>query len=690
MGGWDEGILMRTYNPFLRSALRFAVLAIIVATLWIAPRASSFAASVDASARVTGIPGQAESAAIIDFSDLAQQELTQPSVTVHPAIHRHLARPGSNAGVQVEEVPPSTGGRKDRPHRSPKPQLSFAGTGDSGWIPPDTQGAVGPNHVVETLNGEVQIAGRNGVVLKSVTLLNFWSSVGGITEVFDPRVTYDPYSDRWITSGGANPSAASSAILIGVSQTGDPTGAWSLYKVAADPTATTWADAPTLGFNVNWIVVQGNMFTMANGFSSSTLWVFNKANLYANGAGAYTKIKEPSGFGDIPATTYDPAIATMYLAETYSPGTAKLRISTITGAVGSEVLTTGVAFPTGSSAWRSRGATVNFAPQLGSTQKIDTDDDRLESCVYRNDAIWISHTVFLPASSTPTRSSAQWWEIDASAGNLGATLQFGRVDDPTNNFFYAYPSIAVNANNDALIGYSRFSASQYASANYSFRYGTDPIDTLRADTVMKAGLASYYKDFGTGDNRWGDYSATVVDPVNDLDMWTLQEYAGTNNTWGTWWGTVSPSSSISSPSPSATPTPSASATPTPTPTLTPTATATPTVTATPTPTTAPTPTPTATPAASPSPSPAPLTITTSSLPNGKMGVPYSAAVHVSGGVSPYTFSIANGGLPPILLLGNVGSLSGTPQQSGRFGFKVQVTDSTGASASKNYQMKIAN
>src|SRR4029077_3221325 len=263
--GWGAGtreILMRTYNPLLRSALRFTVLATIVSSVFIAPRASSFAAAVDASARATGIAGQAESEAIIDFSDLAQQELTQPSVAVRHAVHRHLARRDSNAGVQVEEIPPGSAG-KGRHHRSPKPRLSFAGTGDSGWIPPDTQGAVGPNHIVETLNGEGQIAGRNGVVLKSVTLLNFWSGVGGITEVFDPRVTYDPYNDRWITSGGANPSAASSAILIGVSQTGDPTGAGSLYKVAADPTGTVWADAPTLGFNVNWIVVQANMFTMA-------------------------------------------------------------------------------------------------------------------------------------------------------------------------------------------------------------------------------------------------------------------------------------------------------------------------------------------------------------------------------------------------------------------------------------------
>jgi hypothetical protein len=106
-------------------------------------------------------------------------------------------------------------------------------------------------------------------------------------------------------------------------------------------------------------------------------------------------------------------------------------------------------------------------------------------------------------------------------GHVGNILQFGRIDDPSNQFFYAYPTIGVNADNDALLGFSEFSASIYASGAYAFRYGTDPTNTMRAVTTLKTGLAPYYKDFNTGDNRWGDYSATVVDPVNDIDMWTL-------------------------------------------------------------------------------------------------------------------------------------------------------------------------
>src|SRR5207245_1141556 len=100
-------------------------------------------------------------------------------------------------------------------------------------------------------------------------------------------------------------------------------------------------------------------------------------------------------------------------------------------------LTAGVAFPT-ASAWHSFSPTGNFGPQMGDSRGIDTGDDRLLSCVFRNGALWASHTVFLPAATTATRSSAQWWEVDVTAGHVGNILQFGRIDDLSNQQFFAY------------------------------------------------------------------------------------------------------------------------------------------------------------------------------------------------------------------------------------------------------------
>jgi hypothetical protein len=71
-----------------------------------------------------------------------------------------------------------------------------------------------------------------------------------------------------------------------------------------------------------------------------------------------------------------------------------------------------------------------------------------------------------------------------------------------------------------------------------------------------------------------------------------------------------------------------------------------------------------------------LTITTSSLPNGLLSVPYSQTMAVTGGVAPYTWALASGALPQGLSLNN-GKISGTPLGPlGVTGFTVQVTDSS--------------
>jgi len=73
---------------------------------------------------------------------------------------------------------------------------------------------------------------------------------------------------------------------------------------------------------------------------------------------------------------------------------------------------------------------------------------------------------------------------------------------------------------------------------------------MRSDVLLKAGEAIYFETFSGTENRWGDYSNTVVDPVNDLDMWTIQEYASSpnvpisgDNRWSTWWGKITASPS---------------------------------------------------------------------------------------------------------------------------------------------------
>ena len=71
----------------------------------------------------------------------------------------------------------------------------------------------------------------------------------------------------------------------------------------------------------------------------------------------------------------------------------------------------------------------------------------------------------------------------------------------------------------------------------------------------------------------------------------------------------------------------------------------------------------------------PVAITTSSLPNGFVNLAYSATLTASGGVTPYTWSLASGSLSAGLTLNtNTGVITGTPTTLGTSNFTVRVTD----------------
>ena len=233
------------------------------------------------------------------------------------------------------------------------------------------------------------------------------------------------------------------------------------------------------------------------------------------------------------------------------------------------------------------------------------NDSRMQNAVLRNGTLWCAHTVMLAATPTAAgvgvggtanpdiRSGVQWWQIDQTIEpavlvdpitGLGGTppLQRGRIEDPTANNchngsggtsavvtcdttgeqvgeFFAYPNISVNQNNDVLIGYTKFSNLTYPNAGYSMRLAADPLNTMRDQAIYRPGQANYNIGAGAANttarqNRWGDYSASQTDPLNDTDFWTVQEYAGTvrdfgiglAGNWETWWALVKPSTAAPS------------------------------------------------------------------------------------------------------------------------------------------------
>src|SRR5258708_3881436 len=114
--------------------------------------------------------------------------------------------------------------------------------------PPDTDGAAGPNSFVELLNNLYQVYDESGTLIQQLRLPDFWNAAG-VTPAglpFDPRVLYDPVSQRWFATSSENPFIPND-ILVAVSNTSDPTQGWQGFEIPRDPSGQTWADFPMLG-----------------------------------------------------------------------------------------------------------------------------------------------------------------------------------------------------------------------------------------------------------------------------------------------------------------------------------------------------------------------------------------------------------------------------------------------------------
>src|SRR5262249_3188876 len=73
---------------------------------------------------------------------------------------------------------------------------------DAAFLPPDSDGAAGPQHFVELINGRFSVFNKSDASkVQTMTDIAFWTQ-GGITfpsgwDVTDPRIIYDPSSQRW-------------------------------------------------------------------------------------------------------------------------------------------------------------------------------------------------------------------------------------------------------------------------------------------------------------------------------------------------------------------------------------------------------------------------------------------------------------------------------------------------------------
>ena len=269
-------------------------------------------------------------------------------------------------------------------------------------IPPDTMGSVGPDHIVELINGRFAIYNKtNGNLIQTSSLDQFWVDAGlaGTSGTVDSRVIYDHASQRWfVTSvnGGAGNS-----IFIAVSTNSDPTAGWTGFSFVGDTIdGTRFNDFDSLGLDADGVYIATNNFLPGSQFADDfSVYSIPKADLLL-AAPTITNMsrfenQSVNGLGASvqPVVDFGPSDGRAALVATFNGnflGDGFLKRSDILNA-GTATANLNVA---GGFITVPTFAAAGFASQPGANDDIETGGTRFSGNVVEvGDSLWAAHTV---------------------------------------------------------------------------------------------------------------------------------------------------------------------------------------------------------------------------------------------------------------------------------------------------------
>jgi hypothetical protein len=415
------------------------------------------------------------------------------------------------------------------------PGTNFDGIGNGVYgytvtsAPPDTNGAVGPNHYVQWVNTSFAVFNKSGALVYGPFAGNtLWSGFGGgcqFNNDGDPIVQYDKIADRWIFMQFSVTAPYPYTVCMAVSTTGDPTGSYYRYEFAGF--GAEFPDYPKLGVWPDGYYATYNLFNNGTTYSGPRFCAYDRSKMQTGAAATQQCFTLAVQYGgdlpsDLDGKTLPPAGSPNYILEfgTNALSMWKFHVDWTTPA--NTTLTGPVTIPVAAFSMACNGGTC--IPQVGTTQQLDSLADRvMYRLAYRNfgdhESLVVNHSVTAGSSV-----GVRWYEI-RSPGGTPTVYQQGTYA-PDSNYRWM-GSIAMDKAGDIGLGYSISSGSIHPGIRYTGRAATDPLNTLQAESVVFDGAGSQTG----GLSRWGDYSSISVDPVDDCTFWYTTEYIPGNGSF---------------------------------------------------------------------------------------------------------------------------------------------------------------
>jgi hypothetical protein len=402
--------------------------------------------------------------------------------------------------------------------------------------PPDTVGAVGDTQYVQVVNTGLAVFDKatKNVVYGPVPTNTLWSGFGGQCEDDndgDAVVVYDKAANRWIVSQfavGTTPYLQ----CVAVSHTSDATGAWYRYSFSY---GSVFPDYPKMGVWPDAYYETFNMFN-GNSFNGSLLCAYDRASMLTGAAATQQCFQLAKTFGgvlpsDLDGSTAPPTGSPNYLVNfgTNSLNLWKFHVDWANTANTSLSGPTSLAVAAFTPACGGGACVI----QPGTQNKIDTLADRvMHRLAYRNfgdhESLVVNHAVRVGTVMKNPYSGVRWYEIRS----LGTTpVIYQQSTFAPDSSFRWMGSIAMDADGNIALGYSVSSATIDPAIAYTGRLSSDALNTMQAETTIVAGGGAQT----TGLDRWGDYSAMTIDPVDDCTFWYTNEYLKADGTFN--WST---------------------------------------------------------------------------------------------------------------------------------------------------------
>ena len=414
------------------------------------------------------------------------------------------------------------------------------------WGNTNTNGTPLDNHiavnreeqVVTVINSDITVKDSNGVTRSSKSLEAFVEELGTFSNVFDPRINYDPITDKYYMAILQGNRSSNTNIILAFTETNDATGVWHQYLLPGNPFDDgTWSDYPMITFTDTEYFLTMNSIRddepWETGFSQTLIYQFDKANA-SQGQPLEMKLwtgvalngRNIRNLHPVKSATGEPGDNVYFLSNrNFDAVNDSIFILELNGRHDDPNTTLDIQVHLTDIPYQ---APPNADQQQGFLQ---TNDARVLDSYLLNDQIEFVGNTMDPVNNRAAIYHGTIWDVTGERNITGNIISSAELD-------YGYPSLAYTGtepgDTDAVINFSFSSATTFPS------YGVLYFDNERSYSplvTVKAGT-NYIDMLNQEVERWGDYSGNQRNYADPGEVWVAASFGSTGRRNSTWLGEI--------------------------------------------------------------------------------------------------------------------------------------------------------